>query len=63
MRTVLLESKAPGGQLLNTELFEDHRGQESILGRELADIMLRRATRFGTGTGQPAAAEPLCRLP
>lgn len=48
MRTVLLESKAPGGQLLNTALIEDYPGQESILGRDLSDIMLRQATRFGT---------------
>lgn len=47
MRTVVLESRVPGGHLLNTELIEDYPGQESILGRDLADIMLRQTTRFG----------------
>src|SRR5438270_9836185 len=45
---VLLESKAPGGQLLNTELIEDYPGLESILGVDLADIMTKQATHFGT---------------
>ena len=45
---VLLESKAPGGQLLNTELIEDYPGIHSILGVELAESMTKQAMHFGT---------------
>src|ERR1700730_11072922 len=45
---VLLESKAPGGQLLNTELVEDYPGVTSILGGDLADVMVAQAKSFGT---------------
>jgi thioredoxin reductase (NADPH) len=45
---VLLESKAPGGQLLNTELIEDYPGIRSILGVELAESMTKQAMHFGT---------------
>jgi thioredoxin reductase (NADPH) len=45
---VLLESKAPGGQLLNTELVEDYPGIASILGGDLAEIMVEQARSFGT---------------
>ncbi|MBV8527785.1 MAG: FAD-dependent oxidoreductase [Candidatus Dormibacteraeota bacterium] len=45
---VLLESKAPGGQLLNTELIEDYPGVKSILGVDLAQVMMDQATGFGT---------------
>jgi len=48
VRTVLFESKAPGGQLLNTELIEDYPGYVSITGGELAVQMAEQATRFGT---------------
>jgi len=47
MRTALLEARAPGGQLLNTELIEDYPGQKSILGGDLAAIMLEQALHFG----------------
>jgi thioredoxin reductase (NADPH) len=47
VRTVLLEGKAPGGQLLNTELIEDYPGFVSILGVDLAAQMTEQATRFG----------------
>jgi len=47
MRTALLEARAPGGQLLNTELIEDYPGQQSILGGDLAAIMLEQALHFG----------------
>lgn len=47
MRTAVLEAKAPGGQLLNTEMIEDYPGQRSILGGELAAIMLDQALHFG----------------
>jgi thioredoxin reductase (NADPH) len=45
---VLIESKAPGGQLLNTELVEDYPGIKSILGGDLAQAMVEQATGFGT---------------
>jgi thioredoxin reductase (NADPH) len=45
---VLLESRAPGGQLLNTELIEDYPGLASILGPDLAEIMAQQAAHFGT---------------
>ena len=45
---VLVESKAPGGQLLNTELVEDYPGVKSILGVDLAQVMMDQATGFGT---------------
>ncbi|MBV9099873.1 MAG: thioredoxin-disulfide reductase [Candidatus Dormibacteraeota bacterium] len=45
---VLLEGKAPGGQLLNTELIEDYPGIASILGVDLAEIMTKQAADFGT---------------
>ena len=48
VRTVLFESKAPGGQLLNTELIEDYPGYVSITGGDLAVQMAEQATRFGT---------------
>ncbi len=47
VRTVVIEGKAPGGQLLNTELIEDYPGFISILGHELATQMTEQATRFG----------------
>ena len=48
VRTVLFEGKAPGGQLLNTELIEDYPGYVSITGGDLAVQMSEQATRFGT---------------
>ncbi|MFN2569299.1 MAG: thioredoxin-disulfide reductase [Candidatus Dormibacteria bacterium] len=47
VRSVILESKAPGGQLLNTELIEDYPGFKSILGGDLAVVMTEQATQFG----------------
>lgn len=47
VRSVLIEAKAPGGQLLNTELIEDYPGFSSILGVDLATAMLEQAQRFG----------------
>jgi thioredoxin reductase (NADPH) len=47
VRTVLLEGKAPGGQLLNTELIEDYPGFKSITGGDLAVNMTEQATHFG----------------
>jgi thioredoxin reductase (NADPH) len=48
VRAVVIEAKAPGGQLLNTELIEDYPGFKSILGGELAAAMLAQAEHFGT---------------
>jgi thioredoxin reductase (NADPH) len=47
VRSVLLEGKAPGGQLLNTELIEDYPGFKSITGGDLAVNMTEQATHFG----------------
>lgn len=47
VRTVLFESKGPGGQLLNTELIEDYPGFKSVLGVDLALVMTEQATGFG----------------
>ncbi|MGH7723739.1 MAG: thioredoxin-disulfide reductase [Candidatus Dormibacteria bacterium] len=47
IRAVVIESKAPGGQLLNTELIEDYPGFTSILGGDLAAAMLAQAEHFG----------------
>jgi thioredoxin reductase (NADPH) len=47
LRSVVLESKVPGGELLNTEKIEDYPGFESILGRELAQRMADHARKFG----------------
>jgi thioredoxin reductase (NADPH) len=44
---VVIEAKAPGGQLLNTELIEDYPGFKSILGADLAAAMLAQAEHFG----------------
>jgi thioredoxin reductase (NADPH) len=48
VRAVVIEAKAPGGQLLNTELIEDYPGFKSIFGGELAAAMLAQAEHFGT---------------
>lgn len=48
LRAVMVEGRAPGGQLNNTELIEDYPGQRSISGGELAAIMLDQAQHFGT---------------
>ncbi|HXW96139.1 MAG TPA: thioredoxin-disulfide reductase [Gemmatimonadales bacterium] len=62
LRAVLLESKVPGGELLNTELIEDYPGFESILGRELAERMTNHAKKFGAEIRQ-ATVEGIFRQP
>ncbi len=47
LKSVILESGVPGGELLNTEKIEDYPGFESILGRELAERMTAHARKFG----------------
>lgn len=47
VRALVIEAKAPGGQLLNTELIEDYPGIKSILGGDLATAMVDQASSFG----------------
>lgn len=61
LRSVLLESKVPGGELLNTEKIEDYPGFESILGRDLAEKMTEHAKKFGADIRQ-ATVEGIHRL-
>ncbi|MGH7611070.1 MAG: thioredoxin-disulfide reductase, partial [Candidatus Dormibacteria bacterium] len=46
-RTLLLEERIPGGELLNTEDVEDYPGFASIKGPELASKMADHALSFG----------------
>ncbi len=62
LKSVILESKVPGGELLNTEKIEDYPGFESILGRELAERMTAHALRFGAEIRQ-ATVEGIHRQP
>jgi thioredoxin reductase (NADPH) len=52
LKAIILESKIPGGELLNTEKIEDYPGFESILGRDLAQKMASHAVKFGTSIVQ-----------
>jgi thioredoxin reductase (NADPH) len=47
MKTVLLDSKDVGGEILNTDLIEDYPGFESVTGAELAQKMAAHALKFG----------------
>src|SRR5882762_2219241 len=47
MKTVLLDSKDVGGEILNTELIEDYPGFESVTGADLARKMAEHALKFG----------------
>ena len=47
MKTVLLDSKDVGGEILNTELIEDYPGFESVTGHDLAKKMADHALKFG----------------
>lgn len=62
LKAVLLESKVPGGELLNTEKIEDYPGFESILGRELAQRMTDHARKFGAEIRQ-ATVDGIFRQP
>jgi thioredoxin reductase (NADPH) len=62
LRNVILESRVPGGELLNTEKVEDYPGFESILGRELAERMTSHAIKFGAEIRQ-VTVEGIHRLP
>ena len=48
MKTLLIENKAMGGQLLNTELIDDYPGAAHIFGSDLAATMVKQADEFGT---------------
>ncbi len=62
LKSVILESKVPGGELLNTEKIEDYPGFESILGRELAERMTAHAKKFGAEIHQ-TTVEAIQRRP
>src|SRR2546428_1240920 len=47
MKTILLDSKDVGGEILNTELIEDYPGFESVTGADLARKMADHALKFG----------------
>ena len=40
LKTLILEEKVPGGELLNTPRIEDYPGFEEVSGQELAKQML-----------------------
>ncbi|HSB54135.1 MAG TPA: thioredoxin-disulfide reductase [Gemmatimonadales bacterium] len=61
LKNIILESKVPGGELLNTEKIEDYPGFESILGRDLAEKMTSHAKKFGAEIRQ-ATVEGIHRL-
>src|SRR2546423_7852146 len=46
-KTVRLDSKDVGGEILNTELIDDYPGFESVTGAELARKMADHALKFG----------------
>lgn len=62
LKAVTLESKVPGGELLNTEKIEDYPGFESILGRDLAQRMADHARKFGAEIRQ-TTVEGIYRQP
>jgi len=47
LKTLVLEKKMPGGQILNTEKIENCPGFDSISGLELAQRLEQHARRFG----------------
>lgn len=57
LRTLILEEKAPGGELLNTARIEDYPGFEEVSGQELAERMLDQVRRFGVEIRQESAVE------
>ncbi len=57
LSTLLLENKAPGGQLLNTELIEDYTGFKSITGSEMAQLFEEHAMEHGAEMGYGTVAE------
>ena len=47
LKSVILDQREPGGELLNTEVIEDYPGFEHVLGRELAEKFAGHAKKFG----------------
>ena len=47
LKSVIVESGVPGGELLKTEVIEDYPGFEHVLGHELADKFASHARKFG----------------
>ena len=47
LKSVLIESGEPGGELLKTEVIEDYPGFEHVLGRDLAEKFANHAKKFG----------------
>lgn len=47
LKSVIIESGVPGGELLKTEVIEDYPGFEHVLGHELADKFASHARKFG----------------
>ncbi len=47
LKSVIVESGSPGGELLKTEVIEDYPGFEHVLGHELADKFASHARKFG----------------
>lgn len=57
LRTLILEEKVPGGELLNTARIEDYPGFEEVSGQELAKQMEGQARKFGVEIRQESAVE------
>lgn len=57
LKTLILEEKAPGGELLNTARIEDYPGFEEVSGEELAERMVGQARKFGAIIRQESALE------
>lgn len=57
LKTLILEEKVPGGELLNTARIEDYPGFEEVSGQELAARMTGQARKFGVEIRQESAVE------
>ncbi len=57
LKTLILEEKVPGGELLNTARIEDYPGFEEVSGQELAKRMEGQARKFGVEIRQESAVE------
>ncbi len=57
LKTLILEEKIPGGELLNTSRIEDYPGFEEVSGQELAERMAGQARKFGADIRQESAVE------
>lgn len=57
LKTLILEEKIPGGELLNTGRIEDYPGFEEVSGQELAQRMETQALKFGLEIRQESAQE------